>query len=65
MIPVNCAGSSTEISPHHSFLSRKKFAVFIREARLARPVTEISVLRPGMKVFRYEHSSSDNRDETF
>ena len=29
----------------------------------AGPVTEISVT--GMKIFRYEHSSLGNRDETF
>ena len=69
MSPVNRAGSVSEISPHHSFL-RKKFHVFIREACMARLVTEIAVFATeisinGMKIFPYEHSSPGNRDETF
>ena len=54
---VDRAGSVSEISPSHSFL-RKNFDAFIREAGLVR-------LSRSLKIFPYEHSSPDNRDERF
>ena len=63
MSSVNRAGSVSVISPRHSFL-RKNLDVFKLEPGLARlPKSRISVT--GMKIYPpYEHSNSDDQDET-
>ena len=60
MIPVNRAGSVSEITPRHSFF-RKNFDVFYSRSWTG-SVTEISVFATeisvtGMKILLYEHSS--------
>jgi len=51
MSQVNGAGSVSEILPRHSFL-HENFNVFMREARLTRLITEISVVATEISVTR-------------